>query len=129
MRFPLILPVVSGLILLGLIASSAQSSILISEMCDPRYNYNTDRFIEIYNSGSAAVDLTGWSLVAVGNTADIFMWNLSGLINPGEALVAGDQTTTIVFQVDFPQEAWSPAMAIGTERSATGPSCSTQVMS
>jgi endonuclease I len=91
----------------GFTASSAQAGILISEMCDPRYNYNTDRFIEIYNSGSAAVDLTGWSLVAVGNGADIFTWNLSGQIDPGEALVAGDQTTTIAFPVDFPDEAWS----------------------
>ncbi len=108
MRFhSVLLPVVSGLLLLGLGVSSAHASVLVSEMCDPRYNYNTDRFIEIYNAGSSAVDLTGWSLVAVGNGADIFTWDLSGLINPGEALVAGDQTTTIVFQVDFPDEAWS----------------------
>ena len=38
------------------------------------------------------MDLTGWSLVAVGNGGDIFTWNLSGTIQPGEALVAGDQT-------------------------------------
>ncbi len=107
MRFHTTLTVVSGLMLLGLTATSAQAGILISEMCDPLYNYNTDRFIEIYNSGSAAVDLTGWSLVAVGNGADIFTWNLSGTIDAGEALVAGDQTTTIAFQVDFPDEAWS----------------------
>ncbi|MFH1313127.1 MAG: endonuclease [Candidatus Eisenbacteria bacterium] len=107
MRYSLIRPVICSVMFLGLIASWAQSGILISEMCDPRYNYNTDRFIEIFNSGSVAVDLTGWSLVAVGNTADIFTWDLSGVINPGQALVAGDQTTTIVFQVDFPLEAWS----------------------
>jgi endonuclease I len=95
------------IVLLGLIARAAQGSILISELCDPRYNYNTDRFIEIYNSGSSAVDLTGWSLVAVGNGADIFTWDLSGFISPGEALVAGDQTTTVAFPVDFPDEAWS----------------------
>jgi endonuclease I len=102
-----VLPVIFGLVLLGLTVSSARADILISEMCDPRYNYNTDRFIEIYNSGDVPVDLAGWSLVAVGNGADIFTWNLSGLIDPGEALVAGDQTTTIAFQVDFPDEAWS----------------------
>jgi endonuclease I len=107
MRFPTVLKVVSSVILLGFLASSGRSGILISEMCDPRYNYNTDRFIEIYNSGSAPVELTGWSLVAVGNTADIFTWNLSGTIDPGQALVAGDETTTIPFQVDFPAEAWS----------------------
>jgi len=97
----------SAVLLLGSLASAAGADILISELCDPRYNYNTDRFIEIYNSGSSAVDLAGWSLVAVGNGADIFTWELSGLIGPGEALVAGDQTTTISFEVDFPDEAWS----------------------
>ena len=107
MRFRAISAVLSGVLLLGVVAPLAQAGILISELCDPRYNYNTDRFIEIYNSGGSAVDLTGWSLVAVGNGADIFTWSLSGAIEPGEALVAGDQTTTVVFPVDFPDEAWS----------------------
>lgn len=88
-------------------AGPARSSILISELCDPRLNYTTDRFIEIYNSGGGAVDLTGWSLVAVGNGGDIFTWGLSGDIEPGDALVAGDATTTVEFPVDFPDEAWS----------------------
>ena len=85
----------------------AQSSILISELCDPHLNYTTDRFIEIYNAGSTASDLAGWSVVAVGNGGDIFTWNLSGQINPGEALVCGDDSTVTVFAVDFPDEAWS----------------------
>ncbi|MEE8573199.1 MAG: endonuclease [Gemmatimonadota bacterium] len=93
--------------LIALLPLQAQSSILISELCDPRLNYTTDRFIEIYNSGTGAVDLTGWSLVAVGNGGDIFTWNLSGDIEPGDALVAGDATTVIAFTVDFPDEAWS----------------------
>jgi endonuclease I len=107
MRSIPLLPVVYVLMILGTIVSFADADVLISEMCDPRYNYNTDRFIEIYNSGSEAVDLTGWKLVAVGNGVDIFTWNLSGSISPGQALVAGDQTTTVAFQVDFPDEAWS----------------------
>jgi endonuclease I len=45
--------------------------------------------------------------VAVGNGTDIFTWNLSGSIEPGDALVAGDATTTVEFPVDFPDEAWS----------------------
>lgn len=89
------------------VLTTAQAGILISELCDPRLNYTTDRFIEIYNAGSEAVDLTGWSLVAMGNNGEIFTWNLSGMIDPGEALVAGDATTTVAFQVDFPDEAWS----------------------
>jgi endonuclease I len=98
------------LVLNGLIGpgtSQAHAAVLISEMCDPRLNYTTDRFIEVYNSGSDAVDLAGWSLVAVGNGGTIFTWQLSGLIGPGDALVAGDATTVTGFPVDFPDEAWS----------------------
>ncbi|MBN2565540.1 MAG: endonuclease, partial [Candidatus Eisenbacteria bacterium] len=86
---------------------SAQTAVLISELCDPRLNYLTDRFIEIYNAGATSVDLTDWSLVAVGNSVDIFTWNLSGTIDAGEALAAGDQNTVIYFPVDFPDDAWS----------------------
>ena len=53
----------------GFTSSHAQTAVLISEMCDPHLNYLTDRFIEIYNAGAAAVDLTDWTLVAVGNSA------------------------------------------------------------
>jgi len=90
-----------------LVAVSSQASPLISEMCDPHLNYLTDRFIEIYNPGPEAVDLSGWTLVAVGNGGDVFTWNLSGTMDAGEALVAGDYTTTVPFDVDFPDEAWS----------------------
>jgi endonuclease I len=87
--------------------SPATADVLISEMCDPRYNYLTDRFIEIYNSGTETVSLNGWSLTAVANSVDEFTWNLSGDILPGQALVCGDQTTVDVFQVDFAEEGWS----------------------
>jgi endonuclease I len=107
MRSAAALMVVAGM-LLGVSSSSrAQTTVLISELCDPRLNYTTDRFIEIYNAGASGVDLTDWSLVAVGNGGDIFTWNLSGDIEPGQALVAGDATTTVAFPVDFPDEAWS----------------------
>ncbi len=85
----------------------ATADVLISELCDPQSNYLTDRFIEIYNSGPEAVSLTGWQVIAVGNTNDIFTWNLSGTILPDQALVCGDLNTIIDFQVDFPQDAWS----------------------
>ena len=94
------------LMIIGPSIASAHS-VLISEMCDPHLEYTTDRFIEIYNAGAVAVDLAGWSLVAVGNGGNIFTWSLNGTIDPGDALVAGDATTVTVFQVDFPDEAWS----------------------
>lgn len=97
------------LLQLALVSVGQAQSVFISELADPRLNYQTDRFIEIYNPGPAVADLTGWKLVAVGNSADIFTWNLSGSIQPGEALVAGDQTLTVAFPVDFPAEGWSAA--------------------
>ncbi len=99
------------LLVLSVLAPVAMADVLISELCDPRNDYLTDRYIEIYNSGPSVVDLTGWQVVAVGNGADIFTWNLSGSINVGQALVAGDATTVDVFQVDFPSEAWSDSDA------------------
>ena len=88
-------------------APLAQADVLLSELCDPRSNYLTDRYIEIWNSGPETVDLTGWQIVALGNGGEIFTWNLSGNIAPGQALVAGDATTIVSFPVDFPLEAWS----------------------
>lgn len=99
----------SGMLLALLVSSSAwaQGVLFISELCDPRLNYLDDRFIEIYNAGDSAVELENWSLIAIGNSSDIFTWELSGTIQPGEALVAGDATTVDPFQVDFPEENWS----------------------
>jgi endonuclease I len=92
---------------LAVLVPAARGDVLLSELCDPHLDYLTDRYIEIYNTGPAAVDLSGWKIVAVGNSAEIFTWNLSGSISPGQALVAGDQTTVDIFPVDFPEEAWS----------------------
>lgn len=110
MRVPAIFPL-TGLAALLWCSSAPAQTVMLSELCDPRLNYQADRFIEIYNAGGSAVDLTGWSLVAVGNGADILTWNLSGTIDPGQALVAGDATTVTPFQVDFADENWSTANA------------------
>ncbi|HMB68008.1 MAG TPA: lamin tail domain-containing protein, partial [bacterium] len=87
-------------------ASASAQSVLLSELCDPKQNYLTDRFIEIYNAGPGTVDLTGWQVVAVGNGVDIFTWNLSGTIDPGEALVAGGTNPVVTFGVDFADAGW-----------------------
>ena len=96
-------------ILAALIPGLLRADVFLSELCDPRLNYLTDRFIEIYNPDDTAADLSGWKIVAVANGVDAFTWNLSGQIEPHEALVAGDATTVAVFPVDFPDEAWSGA--------------------
>lgn len=95
------------LLMLSVLAPIARADIIISELCDPRVNYLTDRYIEIYNTGAAPVSLTGWQLVAVGNSVDIFTWNLSGTIAPGQALVAGDDAPVVPFTRDFIGAAWS----------------------
>lgn len=98
------------LIILSLISIKtlwSQSEVFISELCDPQSNYANDRFIEIYNAGSSQMDLTGWTIVAIGNGNDIFTWNLSGNIQPNEALVAGNITTTATYNVDFADDGWS----------------------
>ncbi len=95
------------LLMLSVLAPIARADIIISELCDPRLNYLTDRYIEIYNTGAAPVSLTGWQLVAVGNSVDVFTWNLSGTIAPGQALVAGDDAPVIAFTRDFVGAAWS----------------------
>jgi len=101
----------AALIFPALLPSRAQSAVIISELCDPNLNYLNDRFIEIANAGTDTVDLAGWTLVAISNSASptpaYFTWPLSGSIAPGQALVAGDLTTTTVFPVTFANEAWS----------------------
>jgi hypothetical protein len=95
------------LLLLMALVPAARADVIISELCDPRLNYLTDRYIEIYNSGASSVSLTGWQLVAVGNGSDIFTWNLSGTIAPGEALVAGGTAPVVAFPIDFAAAAWA----------------------
>ncbi|MBK7188925.1 MAG: endonuclease [bacterium] len=99
------------LLLLMALVPAARADVIISELCDPRLNYLTDRYIEIYNSGASSVSLTGWQLVAVGNGADIFTWNLSGTIAPGEALVAGGTAPVVAFPIDFAAAAWATSNA------------------
>jgi endonuclease I len=98
---------VAVLVLPALRPSPARSAVIISELCDPLNNYLTDRFIEVANAGTDTVDLAGWTLIAVGNSANIQTWALSGLLAPGQARVCGNSTTVAVFTVDFPSATWS----------------------
>ena len=90
-----------ALLLAPLAAGPATAAVILSELCDPYLNYTTDRFIEIYNTGPGAVDLTGWKIVAVGNSVDVNTWTLSGTIGPGEAKVAGSTAPVTVFPIHF----------------------------
>ncbi|MCD4818894.1 MAG: endonuclease [Candidatus Cloacimonetes bacterium] len=98
---------------------SIDPNVLISEICDPTNDYAINRFIEIYNSTNDVVDLTGWSVVAVGNGSDIFTWNLSGSIASAEALVCGDDQVS-GFTVDFSEIAWSTSNSTWNGTSTSG---------
>jgi len=84
--------------------------LMISEMCDPSNDYENDRYIEIYNPTSCTIDLTGWRLDARTNVGhpsveDMYTWNLSGSINPGEAMVCGYHSPIaagLSGNIDFP---------------------------
>ena len=97
-----------ALLLAGSLAAPvARAGVFLSELCDPRDNYPTDRFIEIYNSGPNPVDLTNWSVVAVANNVDVTTWTLSGVIAPNQAKVCGGPTTVTGFNVDFQSAVWA----------------------
>lgn len=106
MRKPLTL-LLATLASLALGFAPARAAVILSELCDPRYGYDTDRFIEIYNTGPAAVDLSGWSVVAIANGADACTWTLSGTLPAGQARVCGHTTTHVGMTVHFPSAIWN----------------------
>lgn len=95
---------------------SVGGDLIISEMCDPESYYRTNRFIEIYNAGISAIDLTDWSLQAIisttGDNTNYYTWNLTGSISSGEALVCGDHES-VGFTCDF-TGAWYEANSLWT---------------
>lgn len=99
-------PFLAALFAACLVPGTARPDVILSELCDPQSNYSTDRFIEIFNTGPGAVDLTGWSVVAVANGVDALTWTLSGSIAAGEARVCGYTTPVAAFTVHFPHAAW-----------------------
>jgi endonuclease I len=109
-KTPILLAALACLTLAPRLASSA---VYISELCDPHQNFANDRFIEIYNNGPGPVDLTGWQLQALANfninpgVNPVQVWNLSGTIAEGQALVAGDDAPIAPFTVNFVAAAWS----------------------
>ena len=80
--------------------------LLLSKLCDPLFNYATDRYIQIYNAGKEPIDLSAWKVVAYGNGNEIFSWALSGTIKPGESKTCGDDENTR-FLPDFQLAEWS----------------------
>lgn len=101
-------------------ATNCRSSagLILSELCDPEMAYETDRFIEIYNPTTLPIDLNGWSVRAIpnnliGTECDdyVMCWDLSGSINPGQALTCG-YTDAVSVTHDFTNQEWYAGSAI-----------------
>jgi hypothetical protein len=83
------------------------SNLILSELCDPVNNFATDRFIELFNPTSHAIDLNGWSVKAIANYLECETWYLSGLIQPAEAITCGNSTSVSGGPHDFELTAWN----------------------
>jgi endonuclease I len=99
-------PFLAALLALAFAPAPASSGVFLSELCDPQNNYQNDRYIEIYNPGPGAVDLTGWRIVAIGNNVDVNTWTLSGSIAAGEAKVAGSTAPVTSFPIHWASASW-----------------------
>lgn len=68
------------------------TNLILSELCVPKNNFGTDRFIEIFNPTNVPINLSGWTVRAISNgdiNVDCIQWNLSGTIQAGQALTCG----------------------------------------
>lgn len=102
-----VLVVLASLSALVAAVAPVRADLILSELCDPKFGFDTDRFIEIYNTGPAAVDLTGWSVAAVANGAVSCTWTLSGSLPAGQAHVCGHTTNHVGMTVHFPNAVWN----------------------
>jgi len=87
-------------------------TLLVSELCDPAVGYSTGRYIEVYNAGDVAVDLTGWEVRDYQNGAEgsgsAHTWTLTGTIASGEALTCGDTENPYAdFMIDWSSSSWN----------------------
>ncbi|MBK7213573.1 MAG: lamin tail domain-containing protein [Bacteroidales bacterium] len=83
------------------------SNLIISELCDPVENFQTDRFIEIYNPTASPIDLSDWTLKAIANYTECETWVLSGSIEPGEAKTCGFPNPVSGGPHDFTNLSWN----------------------
>ena len=85
-------------------ASSGDASVIISEICDPKYNYRDNRFIEICNVGDGSQDLTGWKVVAIANGSEAHTWNLYGTMDAGDVFTVGTNSADVT--IDYQSSGW-----------------------
>lgn len=82
------------------------NNLILSELCDPVNNFQTDRYIEIFNPTSQTINLEGWTLKAIANFIECETWYLTGLIEPGEAKTCGYENPVNGGPHDFTLSTW-----------------------
>jgi hypothetical protein len=80
--------------------------IILSEFCDPKNEFSTNRYIEITNLEHTEVILDNFNVEAYGNGAGKCSWNLSGSIEPLDSKICGDDLNTALIP-DFINPDWS----------------------
>ncbi|MEZ0288532.1 MAG: lamin tail domain-containing protein, partial [Methylophilus sp.] len=81
----------SGLVQMSL---SAQAGVVISQIYGGQGNVYNQDYVELFNNGTAAVDISGWSVqyssaTGTGNFSANGVTTLSGLVQPGQYYLAG----------------------------------------
>lgn len=101
----------AGLCLAGLVAAPANGDLIMTEIGDPTNNPRA-LFVEVFNNGGTAVDLTDWSLAKYndGSATPGVVVDLgpAGTLVPGDYIVVGAQmfedafffAPTLVFTLD-----------------------------
>ena len=82
--------------------ASCTPNVLITELSDPSSGWQDNRFAEICNSGPCAADLTGWSIVLVGNNSADKTITLSGSLAVGACAVIAQSTNTLTIPLGTP---------------------------
>ena len=82
--------------------ASCTPNVLITELSDPSSGWQDNRFAEICNSGPCAADLTGWSIVLVGNNSADKTITLSGSLAVGACAVIAQTTNTLTIPLGTP---------------------------
>lgn len=73
------------------VQEEAIEPLFISELCDPKANYEKDRFIEIYNPTDEKISLTGWKIEEIENDKVANTFELNGEIEAKGTYVVSPQ--------------------------------------
>jgi len=96
-----VLAVLASLLLLIVVASSVSAAVLITEVLyDPATSESDTEFVELYNTGDTAVDISGWSL---NTTTQQALIPQNTIMAPGTYFLISDIDNSGAWPADWPQ--------------------------